>query len=120
VICIDACVQYCNGLSCWRSGSAAEGRQCALQVINNCVGQGNARLFLAYCLALLPAQLLFLHLVAAFCRLAAQAPDAGFFAALWQASAWHPGIVLLAAVQVPLTSISAAPRDWHCSLQRSF
>lgn len=87
-----------------------EGRRSALQVINNCVGQGNARLFLAYCMALLPAQLLFLHLVAAFCRFAAQAPDAGFFAALWRASAWHPGIVLLAVVQVPLTSISAEPR----------
>jgi hypothetical protein len=73
----------------------------ALQVINSCVGQGNARLFLAYCMTLLPAQLLFLHLVAAFCRFAAQAPHAGVFPALWRASAWHPGVVLLALVQVP-------------------
>ena len=66
------------------------------------MGQGNARRFLAYCLTLLPAQLLFLHLVAAFCRIAAHAPHAGFLGALWQASAWHPGIVLLALVQVSL------------------
>lgn len=76
-----------------------------LQVINSCVGQGNARLFLAYCMVLLPAQLLFLHLVATFCRFAAQAPHAGFFPALWRASAWHPGIVLLALAQVPSESL---------------
>jgi len=64
------------------------------------VGQGNVRLFLVYIMTLLAAQVLFLRLVAEFCRHAAHQPGAAFFPALWRASAWHPGLVLLAYVQV--------------------
>lgn len=66
------------------------------------MGQGNAAVFLAYCLTLLPAQLLFLRGVAAFCRAVVQAQGLGFFAALWRGSALHPAIVLLAYAQVQL------------------
>lgn len=50
-------------------------------------------------------QVLYLGLVADFCRAVVQQGDLGAYVALWHAAATHPGVVLQAYVQVPVRRV---------------
>lgn len=73
------------------------------QVLHNCVGRGNVRYFTLYTASLLGGQLLFLWLTAAFLATLEMLGAIGVGAA-WAAIAAHPGIALLAMLQVRIAA----------------
>jgi hypothetical protein len=71
-----------------------------MQVLHNCVGRGNMRYFTLYTVSLLGGQLLFLWLAAVFLAELETPLGAAGVGAAWAAIAAHPGIALLAMLQV--------------------
>lgn len=86
---------------CGYCGRCVEGADHHCPVLNTCVGRGNLRAFFAYIVTLLVAQVLFVQLAAAWCRVIIGDPQASVSDALRQAASSHPGVVLQAYVQIP-------------------